>query len=967
MTDSEGDTSDESDRGESTLPSRRALLSSVAAVGTATGLAGCSDLFGGVTSMAATPVILSPRGQGLLGLSAFEFEEMTRTVSPEDIPAEVEATSYLAVHGGPEEPDRLPVRFDVSEAAAHALATLAMPAPEPLGQSLNPVAEQPFPEILTGERGRRLINRVGVLDSPEFDWVRKPTRVGAGDGELLGTGATAESYLGVVSDGDSTRTLLSQLARVDNEGDVVLVGEFIWRATPANAIESGENCTDDSCQLSIEQLEAFLNRLTTGWGHVDICEALSDDPTGGIGACNVDTSRPPVPQLSVTDVRVVQQVESTRVEGTGSNPKILYQEPDPDLVRGENSAVVFEFDTLDNLDAIGSGSEFHIDVFTGDPSGNARYQQAGTISFSKSDLRDIDGGEHTISVLHDLSKSGNDGNPVFELKTGEVKLSPRSSGYFLDSGVEKTVIVLPKNIKDVAPLRVGFIPVADAPPDPFKSSGDRYGDANGLPRVPLDTYKSMAEYLQRVYPGDVVTYLHQGMPFPGTATKALGGINNEMAEVDNVLHNIATGGALTNGNFPNGGTLRTDGRNRSAVVSDIRQNGFDVTVAIVPGVAVNNSGASNYYDYHGKPWAGVAFGANAAVSSVGAAPGGDGQGVSHTVAQEIGHFFQDDYLGPKPNHPMAQRRDDSLINKKSNSGVPLDKSHARHRKSSNDGISGTDGPGVESIGYDLEGGFRNVQWFKNPDGNFEAKGRTPFKDLDTVPSYMSYTGLDWEAWADARIHQQLIDTGTGGQWNAGLFGNSNANTMLTATGRVAEDGTVLYEDVWTMEGYERYVDDEANPVEVVLLGPDEEELVSAHVPLAVGATHDHAHGETPHQPMFTLPFEPGGVHVRTTYEGRTTSMNPVVRSVRDAVRRVPDRGFAEEHDAARERIGAALDEVAAAMEESNYDEAAAVMDGDVRERIGESLVEYEAALDERTPAAMADLLDKMVERLAGAR
>jgi hypothetical protein len=43
------------------------------------------------------------------------------------------------------------------------------------------------------------------------------------------------------------------------------------------------------------------------------------------------------------------------------------------------------------------------------------------------------------------------------------------------------------------------------------------------------------------------------------------------------------------------------------------------------------------------------------------------------------------------------------------------------------------------------------------------------------------------------------------------------------------------------------------------------------------------------------------------------------------------------------------------------------MDGDVRERIGGSLVGYEAALDQRTPTAMADLLDKMVERLAAAR
>jgi len=46
--------------------------------------------------------------------------------------------------------------------------------------------------------------------------------------------------------------------------------------------------------------------------------------------------------------------------------------------------------------------------------------------------------------------------------------------------------------------------------------------------------------------------------------------------------------------------INPDGRDRSTMVNEIRNNGFDVTVAILPGVATNNSGVAEYYNYHGE-------------------------------------------------------------------------------------------------------------------------------------------------------------------------------------------------------------------------------------------------------------------------------------------------------------------------------------------------------------------------------
>lgn len=983
MTDSRSDSTDGSNARNGATIDRRRLLAAVGGSVTA-GLAGCSELVSeqGITSASATPVVLHPTGQALFGLETVDVEEVTRDVSVGGV-GEVAVTSYLAVHGHDAEDDAPAMRFGVSEPGAHALGILSMPSPAALDRPLNPLAEAPLGELLVGEGGRQLLRRSGVVDAPEFEWASAPERVATREVELFGSATTAEAYLGVAAGEGTSRTVLATLARVQRENDVVLVGEFNWRQTPAEPLEADAECRDDNCQLSTTALSGFLDRFVNVDPYVMTCEGFAG-ATGGnvVDVCDppgVDTDIPPLPKFGITNVRIVQQVEKTAVLGTGNPTRVYHQEPDPDLVRGEDSAVVFEFDTLENLDQM--SAPLTVEIYSGGGGTNSRYQREGSIVFEKSDLEAIEKhlgnfnkGEHTISVLHRLSNdnTANNGNPVFELETGEAKTSPKLGPSWISSGVSHTVSVPPKKIRDLATLKVGFVAVRDAPPAFNKGPGDRYGTNNGTPRVPLRTFRIATEYLQRVYPGNVATYYHRAQTFPGDATKLGGGIRKEMHQAKKTLDNIATGGALTNSNFPSGGIVRPGDRRQSAVANEMANNGFDAAVAIVPGVAVNNSSASDYYSYHGKPasYAGLAFGPNAAVSIQGAVPGGSGQGISSTVAQEVGHFFQDNYLGPKPDHPMAQRRKTPAPFQKKVNGRQLDKSHARHRDSSNDGISGTDKPGVASVGYDLEDGFTNLQYYTNTPGTFDVDGpgthKTPENRIQRVPSYMSYTGKNARVWADSRVHQQLIETGLGKRWDSGLSGRRASAYVVTATGRVDEDGAVRYDDVRALASYEAYVDDEDNPVLVELLGPGEGVLASARVPAKVYSSHAHADATAPEQPTFLLPFEPGAVQVRTTYRGTTSFMNPVVRSVRDAVRRVPERGFAGEPGAARERIGAALDEVAAAMGAGAYGEAAAAMDGPVRERVGESVVEYEATLTQRTPAAMQDLLDRMVERLEAA-
>jgi len=252
---------------------------------------------------------------------------------------------------------------------------------------------------------------------------------------------------------------------------------------------------------------------------------------------------------------------------------------------------------------------------------------------------------------------------------------------------------------------------------------------------------------------------------------------------------------------------------------------------------------------------------------------------------------------------------------------------------------------VVSTAYDLRPppaspleGFADVQHYTNDGGDFSVDGpdskSTPTDSVTKVPSFMSYTDDNDRAWTDARIHQQLIDRGSGSSggsgWSAnGSSGSDSANSMLSATGEVDADGSILYDDVMAFRGVNEYTDLDEEPVEVALVGPDEEVLV------------------------------------RTAHEGGATSMNPIERSVRDAVGRVPRAGLAGDPETAREDVGGALDVVASLVTDGAYAEAAGTMDGRVRERVRENVVDHEPRLGERSPEGLLSLVDETVGRLRG--
>lgn len=960
---------------------RRTLLKSLGA-STVVGLAGCSEF----TSRyyAAVPVVLPQETQTALGYEQVTRERMIeeREASAGPLDADLTVESYVFSFR-PDTPSDLTTTWP--RATSPPVGILATPRIEEVDQPLNPLVAMSLADLFTNSRGADFLARAGIIDDSdrEVEWRVEPVRV---DSKPTAAGifedeATVERYIGVLAESDSRdRVVFVDAVRGTRGSDEVLAAAGEQRALMAREDDAiaGSECESINClneQLEFEEMTSVVETILETVVPCPAFDGVDASDRSGVDlddCVNVSGDGDSIDflHLDVADLRLVQRVEDTTVEQSGGSPS--YSEPDPDLVAGQNTALVFDIGTDDSGSPMSQwNTSVRVDV-------ERRYADGSTAAdhffVPNFEARQLIGGDDPRAIFHDLARDGNSASDplIFavssDLESVNVSISAKDDRGWSVIGDDRTIEASAGDfeVTDLRPLRVGFVVLLDA------DRGARYGDSSGGVRALARSFESATEYLQRVYPSDVVTYLHTDAGIVGNhersglfVTNCQGDcvIYEDMRWAKQYLDNEATSGA-----FPTNGTLRLDGHNQSSIVNEIGRNGFDVVVAIVPGIATQNSDASDYYDYFGKSASGLAFGdPSAAVSAEGAAPRGDDQPYSSTVAQEIGHYFQDDYRNPS-GHPMAQRDDEGGGNITVN-GVPIDEAHARHQGSdlrdrdtdgdgNNEVNNPPDPPGVVSFAYDLESKFTNVQRFENPNGSFGVDGPTGSSSpVGQMLSYMSYGRSD-RSWTDARIHQQLIDSG----WNApGTSGSGGASYMLSATGGVSAEGEVQYAEVAAMPGFDEYTDREDGPVTVELLDPDDQVLASARVPLEVSATHGD--GDPVTAPSFSLPFADRGVRVRTRFDDRPSSFNPVVRSVGDAVGRVPAAGVRAEPATVQDDVDTPLSEVGAAMEQGAYGRAADVMDGPVRERIQEEVVAYDAALNQPTRADLLALVDEMVRRL----
>lgn len=703
-----------------------------------------------------------------------------------------------------------------------------------------------------------------------------------------------------------------------------------------------------------------------------------------------------VPTIDFGDGTLVQTVEDTQVNGASGSPTSL---DDPPLVEAYNVAPVVSM-TGENLDNLSSGLHLEVD---------ARGGPSTTFELSQNDVQDLNDGADPRAVFTDAASTTNSPTVTLESSVSSVVVEAvePDSGATLESttysgGSDYDTV-------EAAALRVGIVGVQD--PD----NGSNYGAANNGDLADFSRSARMAaQYLPATYPGGVATFAYSA----GTITGDPDDRNSDYSDAYTTLQKAAKGNHNSKPNFPNGGTFYNETHmSDSDARSAIRNNGFDVTVLILPDGYYGSLGL-----YPGSR--------KQAVSTLEPEANGsawDEAEFTHTVAQEIGHNLRGDPYTDPSQHPLAQRGSggsDATAN-----GSDVDRDHARHENSQN----GSDPPGVTSFGYDLtDGAFAHVDSTEfDASGDFSVGGNFGSgsgRSAERLESFMSYSWND--VWTDARMHQELINSG----FQRSSWGSSS-RAALSGRGRVTDEGSVVFDSVETYQGPTYLPDltrenigeddttdgDEGTPTEggegtpaeetepgeettaaedaestpgdaestpaedeegpgresggdpqpgddavevvtVELLDPNGEALETAYV--RDQQYHFHTH-ETFDVARFIVEFPMPTVEVRSVRTDLETRFNPVTRVVGDAVGRVPDRGFVGEAGAVRAEIADALGQVDTLMSDRAFADAAGTMDGVVGELItGGVRGEYEdAGSNQPFRADLEDLVGRMVDRL----
>jgi hypothetical protein len=958
---------DSNERNEST-PRRRFLQFAGATAGVTT-LSGCSLLNQDEMEFSATPYGLDPEGRQAFGFREVSQETVETTVSGEaaGVDANVTLTSHVAAYGFDAGTPNA-VSWAVPADDSWSAAVISTPEPDIGGQQINPLSQTPVTELLTGESGGQFREALSL----DADWECGPERLNEERGRMLGRDAEFQIHTGVLG-GDGRTGVAVYSSRVQAEGDTVIFGAVNRRRIPQDA-GVGSACLTPQRPQDPEGDAPELpeQRLAVSEQIAEILELArrirNRAALGGSDGTDDSNYFESLPDVSVSSARLVQKVEQSSLSGSGNALS------DPPIVADQPTAVLFDLtgSNLQKLDKKG----VKVWVLVGRT--GSTYQRRLTFWIRRGDLIDIATGDSTAAKFHQMARTADSDTdpPIFSVDPTSVTVrvtKPNGLGGFdtMDS-VNKPV----SNTTTLStPLRVGFIHVED----PGATHSPRFtrrearqknknyttdidwGDANGEAANYDRSVRSSFEYLKRVFPGDIVAYKHPKKdPVVGVISENWTNLWDNGAGKDAWQARQTLNKIRTRPNFPrsDGEILTTGGISRQNAVDLIDADtggAFDVRVMILPK-GTGGSNRANYFAAHSMGASGYHWGFKFAVGSLEALPRGDDISHATTTAQEIGHRFA------LPLYAGAFRRGGS------------DDLHAN--------------ASLRSVGYDLTDRFTLITNPGVPDGSFSVDPPQSSRGAlapKRYPSYMSYAGGD--KWADSKVHRYLANGG----FSAGYSGGSNPNIstgtgtgaadlspQVDDTGRevqpviealaLAVDGDLQFDTVVVRdtiprdaggETVETERTEETRSVEVNLLGPRTQQLVTATVPDRLHGSH----GDRPHSYVgISLPFRESGVSLVAERAGATASLNAITGPVRDAVGRVPAEGLRGGEET-RERLRTGLDDVATAMDMDQYGAAATALGGRVRGQIADSVGEYDGSAADPSRADLLRLVDRLTRRL----
>lgn len=843
--------------------------------------------------------------------------------------------------------------YPIGDDGAVPFGVIASPRAELAGEEQNPLVDQAlnptlFTNIWNGVWD--LVNEIVPFD--DVDWgYNEPTEI--------------ETFPNLFIEGRTTEAK-------GFEGTVEYVPE-------------GENTSEEATAY------LYLARMTTADEAVLACAFSLDTGTDGFFDSQAATSRlfenavgdvvrspgAPSPWVggSVDDLNLVQICRNTRLETASGD---VLGQPDPDLVEGRFTAAPFDVSTFDGTTHTGKTLEYG--VFSFDLA-NRSGRFAETI-LDDSAVDALDTGTTDPDVLFD--RNGRDGDPdndvpVFELQGSDDSVTldfQAPSGHSYD----ETTLSEGSDYSTTGMefLRVGFITVSDP------ENGANYGDGDGGPTDYEETVDAGFEFLKRTFPGGIAAYRHDGA-IEGVKNLDGSASGNETKDYRNgrvALERIAKPG---NNNWNYSGETMAHKTTESDARSQIRSNGFDVWVIIVP---------ARYYQFHrdSRP-TGLAPGGlspnRLAVAAVeGARYGGEGRpDAAETVAQEIAHRlgnnqYQNPTSGNGQSNPLAQRDDGGT-----NAGN-RDFDHARHLSSNNDNDSSTprDGPGVVSRAYSLaegefvvptghewDGGYQVEDVTNNPRpiGSYGPTGSA--QRVGRMEGYMSYSNR-W-VWTDSIVTQDIIDGNlnrASGNFRTAnvIFGGLN-EVSADAGGDTAEDPSPSVSDLQVSEATVSTAEDRSPDadavVEVALFDPNGEQVAATTV---AAQTAVDGHGVEDNRldgdATFDLEFPPEAVEMTVAAETGFLSTNPITRALSEAYDRLPPEAFPGEPAAVREQVDDRLASVDAAMAEGAFGAARDELTAFVETELAGTIdPEFDPAENEYGQARTRALFDEMIGRLDG--
>jgi len=908
---------------------RRTFLKALGATVAGSSLAGFQEQ-GPTHEFVATPTGLSEAGRKKFRFPSVDHEEVVDewTVAVGGDEVDVTTTSHALAYPVPNRQARTEWPTDGPDGAS--IAVLSTPEASVAGREVNPLAKRPLSDLVTGDTGRNLLRWTGIGEGSQLSLPRAPKRITTRKNiEFLGQSTTLETYAGIERMRNRHGAFLLHVARVRKQGSAVILGVVQRRQLkPKRDLDDiklvGGGILGEPELIDLSEVPIDISPYITFVPDIDI----------------------PVPSLGLTDVRLVQTVEDTHVEG-GS-----YEEPDPDIVVQKNTSVAFDINgiVVDRLPsdvhvAISGGKE-------GEPPGFYR-----TIHLHGEDVEAIVEGDYDpLAVLHEYASDGydhpGDGPPVLKpskaLEWVEVRIGLRDE-------VAGDAVTLRRGrdyeLTETSTFRVAFVPVHDM------KGGENYGDSDGETQDYEGAVSDAVDYLERVYPTPGITAYRHDVPLQGFDDSFEFFFGN-VGVFDFKRAKSRMDEEVKSPEFPANGEFVSEGEISPA--HKVEEEGFDAVIVVAPG-DVSGTPGTDYFTYHwGNNYGGNAPGpSDAAVGAMEPETGWPSpEKYVGTVAQEISHRLRDDPYEDPSGHPTAQRDDGGKDTEVS--GVPVDHDHAREEDSDYDGDGTKDKPGVRSTAFDFTDGTFAVVHDYDYDGSGRVTMRGPRSERSTVSelhSFMSYSGPP--RWTDARIHQDLIDGGFEPGGGAGAAGTPAS--VVSAYGTVTGQGTVEFGDVRAYKGFAYGTDQQQGPVTVTFENPSGDAVKRT----ALDDTVKMTHGDTVEGIVtFTLEFPFESAFISVEGMGTVTRLNPIERSVRDAVGRVPDDGFRMDPEQTREKVSAALDEVDELMRDGQFSDAAEIMRDTVRPLLEEALAkQYAATFDQPERRELLALVERMVQRL----